>query len=65
MINNKTAKECIAIMLRYFNDDQTQLNAMFLELSKVKGNQSFHDSMHLLYNLTLSYEVRTVEEASS
>lgn len=53
MINNKTARECYSILLRYFHNDIALLSEMLLELSKVKSNQSFHDSIHLLYDMTL------------
>lgn len=53
MINNKTARECYLILLRYFQNDIPLLSEMLLELSKVKSNQSFHDSIQLLYDMTI------------
>jgi hypothetical protein len=51
VINNKTAKECLSIIWQAFEGNQTAAIIMLSELAKIKGNQSFHDSMQLLLDL--------------
>lgn len=59
MISNKAAKECRSILLKYFKDSNEQLLEMLSELSKVKSNQSFHDSMQLLYDVVKNVKDKT------
>lgn len=52
MINNRTANECLVILLQHMNGDYEKIVDMLYDLMKVKGNQSFHDSIVKLYYLT-------------
>lgn len=51
MINNKTTRECLVILLQYMNGDYEKIVEMLHDLMQVKGNQSFHDSIVKLYDL--------------
>jgi len=51
VINNKTAKECLSIIWTAFDDNSEAAIQLLMQLSQVKGNQSFHDSMRLLLDL--------------
>lgn len=54
MINNKTAKECLSIIWTAFDDNSNAALQMLIQLSQVKSNPSFHDSMRLLLDLAKS-----------
>jgi len=54
VINNKTAKECLKIIWTAFDDNSSAALQMLMQLSQVKSNQSFHDSMRLLLDLAKS-----------
>jgi hypothetical protein len=47
-INNKAAKECVAILYQAFDQDINAVIPVLAALSKVKSNKSFNDSMQLL-----------------
>lgn len=51
MINTKTARECLIILLNYLHGDYEVTVQLLKDLSEVKGNQSFHDSIQRLYDL--------------
>lgn len=51
MINNKTAKECLNIIWTAFDNNSNAALQMLMQLSQVKSNQSFHDSLQLLLDL--------------
>jgi hypothetical protein len=61
-INNKTAKECLAIIWQAFDKDTTAVIQLLTALTNVKGNQSFHDSMRLLLDLANSKYKDLVKE---
>jgi hypothetical protein len=61
-INNKAAKECLKIIWTAFDDNSNAAFQMLMQLSQVKSNQSFHDSMQLLLDLAKSQHKDLVKD---